>query len=227
MWERAAREMSGAGRDTVLDDLRSSSERVSIRHNPGAYEHDLMDAVEAAVRALGQEERKTLPCPPFEKISHAHGGAASPALTRFLEIDPTFLGLPIDEEGRLGTGAELGAILEQFVDAELSTFAPWIGTIFPGFFYALPTSLPTSLHVLFVSGRPDETLEIVLALETGADGMLDVRIAYPSIELYLADAFGVIVFDPTRVLEDAATIAPLEWRFFDGRPSLFATESDA
>lgn len=230
MWEKRAPSFSDGHSDTDIDALRPPASQVSsVRRFARPFDSDaLMDAVELAHLRLGQEDRDTLPPrADFEHIVHASGRPASVALTRFLTIDTIFLGLPIDDSGRLGAGADIVAIVELLVDPELAVWADWLHTLFAGSFYVLPTSTDRTCHVLFVSADPGELLEIVLALEPSDDGLLDVRIAYPSMDVYLADTFSVIAFDPERIAHDAALLEPLERRFFSGRTSLFSRDIDA
>jgi hypothetical protein len=151
---------------------------------------------------------------------HADGRPVSESLARFFELDPDWLALPVDEYGTLGRGATLPEIVERFLDPALVLWVEGLESIFPGRFYALPTTMRDRCDVFYVSADHDD--EIVLTLETALDGTLDVFVTYPAVDLYVGHAFGVIDWDPSANPEDEALAAPVRRRLFDGRTSLFA-----
>lgn len=153
---------------------------------------------------------------------HADGRPVSEGLARFVALDRRWLGLPIDAEGRLGPGATLPAIVEYFVDPALVVWVEGLEPILGGAFYVLPTTTRDRCDVLYVSADHDE--ELVLTLETAPDGTLDIHLAFPAFDLYVAHTFGVIAWNPSENAAHEDLLAPVRRRLFDGRASLFAWE---
>ena len=82
-------------------------------------------------------------------VLHADGRPVSPSLARFVELDPEWLSLPVDANGRMRTGTTLAAVVERCLDPELAFWMEGLEAILPGECYVLPTTTHDRCDVLF------------------------------------------------------------------------------